>query len=66
MISDLFTGKWKQLKGNIKTRWGKLTDDEIDQVEGEMEKMIGLLQEKYAYTREKAEAELTEFLSENN
>ena len=66
MKADILSGKWKQLKGSIKSKWGKLTDDEIDQVQGETEKMIGLLQEKYAYNKEKAEAELAEFLSQNS
>jgi uncharacterized protein YjbJ (UPF0337 family) len=66
MAADILSGKWKQLKGSVKTQWGKLIDDEIDQVEGNMEKMIGLLQEKYAYTKEKAEAELAAFLSQNS
>lgn len=66
MIADILSGKWKQLKGSIKAKWGKLTDDEIDQVEGKMEKLVGLLQEKYAYTKEKAEAEISEFISQNS
>ena len=66
MVSNIFAGKWKQLKGEVKAKWGKLTDDEIDQIEGNSEKLIGKLQEKYSITKEKAEAELSEFLSDNS
>ncbi|MCK6628661.1 MAG: CsbD family protein [Anaerolineae bacterium] len=62
MNQDIFTGMWKQIKGEIKTQWGKLTDDELDQVEGQYDKMIGKLQEKYGYTRQEAEDEMGEFL----
>lgn len=62
MNSDIFAGKWKQMKGEVKKQWGKLTNDEIDQIEGEQEKMVGLLQTKYGYTREKAERALTDFV----
>lgn len=63
MMKDVLKGKWKQLKGSVKNQWGKLTDDEIDRVEGETQKLIGLIQEKYGYTKEKAEAEVSEFLA---
>jgi uncharacterized protein YjbJ (UPF0337 family) len=65
MAKNILKGKWKQLKGTIKDQWGKLTNDEIDQVEGNTEKLIGLVQEKYGYTKEKAEAEVAEFLNQN-
>jgi uncharacterized protein YjbJ (UPF0337 family) len=57
MNNDIFEGKWKQLRGEVKVWWGKLTDDDLDKVEGNYEKLIGLLQEKYGYTREQAEEE---------
>ncbi len=50
-------GHWKQLKGTVKKKWGELTDDEIDIVEGKREDLIGQLQAKYGYTKEKAEEE---------
>lgn len=62
MNKDIFAGKWKQFKGEIQNQWGKLTNDEIDQIEGNQEKMVGLLQEKYGYERERAERELEEFV----
>jgi uncharacterized protein YjbJ (UPF0337 family) len=44
MNHDVFAGWWKQARGQAKTWWGKLTDDELDQIEGESEKLVGLLQ----------------------
>ncbi len=57
MNNDVFEGKWKQIRGKAKVWWGKLTDDDLDKVEGNYEKLVGLLQEKYGYTREEAEEE---------
>ena len=56
---DIIQGKWKQLKGSVKEKWGDLTDDDIQQMEGRRDKMAGKLQEKYGWTKEDAERELT-------
>jgi len=66
VASDILKGKWKQLKGSIKERWGELTNDDVDKVEGESQRLIGLLQEKYGYAKEKAEAEVAEFMEEHS
>ncbi|HEV2122516.1 MAG TPA: CsbD family protein [Chloroflexota bacterium] len=58
MNQDVFAGKWKQAKGKVKQWWGDLTDDEIDRIEGRQEELIGLLQERYGWSREEAQAEL--------
>jgi uncharacterized protein YjbJ (UPF0337 family) len=58
MNQDQFAGWWKQMKGQAKQWWGQLTDDELDQVEGSQEKLAGLLQRKYGYTKERAEQEI--------
>jgi uncharacterized protein YjbJ (UPF0337 family) len=58
MNNDIFEGKWKQIRGQAKGWWGKLTDDDLDKVNGKVDQMIGLLQEKYGYTRQQAEEEL--------
>ncbi|HXG05225.1 MAG TPA: CsbD family protein [Candidatus Binatia bacterium] len=58
MNQDVFAGKWKQLKGRAREWWGQLTDDEIDQVQGNAERLAGLLQERYGYSREEAEREI--------
>jgi uncharacterized protein YjbJ (UPF0337 family) len=54
MNNDIFEGKWKQMRGQAKVWWGKLTDDDLEKVGGNLDKLIGLLQEKYGYTRQQA------------
>lgn len=62
-LSNLFKSQWNQLRGKAKEKWGKLTDDDLDMVEGKVEQLIGVVQEKYEMTRAKAEAEVNEFLT---
>lgn len=62
MNSNVLSGKWKQLKGQVREQWGKLTDDELDQISGKSDQLIGKIQEKYGYSREKAEQEVEDFL----
>jgi uncharacterized protein YjbJ (UPF0337 family) len=50
------------MKGRVKEQWGKITDDELDRAEGKADQMIGLLQQRYGCTREKAEEEYNRFL----
>jgi uncharacterized protein YjbJ (UPF0337 family) len=57
MNQDILAGKWKRMRGELKTWWGKLTDDDIDRIGGQKDKLIGLLQERYGYSREQAEQE---------
>jgi uncharacterized protein YjbJ (UPF0337 family) len=64
MNNDIFEGKWKQIQGQTKEWWGKLTDDDLERVEGKYEQFVGLLQEKYGYTREHAEEEINRRLAE--
>ena len=61
MNSDQFEGKWKQLKGSLKQRWAKLTDDDITALSGKKDELVGRLQERYGITREQAEREADEF-----
>jgi len=61
MNSDQLKGGWKQLKGEAKLRWGKLTDDDLDVIDGEREKLVGKLQERHGLAREEAEKEVDEF-----
>lgn len=61
MNADTLKGQWHQVKGEIKTQWGKLTDDDLDQINGQSEKLIGKLQERYGYARDRAERELNDF-----
>lgn len=63
MNSDVLKGNWNQIKGNIKSEWGKLTDDDLTQAEGEYDKLVGKLQERYGYERARAEREVDNFLN---
>jgi uncharacterized protein YjbJ (UPF0337 family) len=63
MNSDVFVGKWKQVRGEAKVWWGKLTDDDLDKVAGRFEMFIGLLQEKYGYSRAQAEQEIEQHVN---
>ncbi|HEV8122297.1 MAG TPA: CsbD family protein [Candidatus Polarisedimenticolia bacterium] len=55
---DVFKGKWKQIRGQAKVWWGKLTDDDLNQVDGNVDKLVGRLQERYGYAKEDAEKEV--------
>jgi uncharacterized protein YjbJ (UPF0337 family) len=60
---DIMKGKWNQLKGEARKQWGQLTDDELDQIAGERDKLVGKLQEHYGWTRERAEREAEDFFN---
>jgi len=66
MNTDIAAGKWKQMKGEVKRQWGKLTDDEIDQIDGNSEKLLGIVQERYGKSRDEAEREVREWRKVNN
>ena len=54
-------GDWTALKGQIKEKWGKLTDDDLKVIEGKRDQLAGKLQQRYGYAKEQAEKELKEF-----
>jgi uncharacterized protein YjbJ (UPF0337 family) len=58
MNQDVIAGKWKQMRGEMKQWWGKLTDDDLDRVDGAMDKLAGALQERYGWERDRAEREI--------
>ena len=64
MNKDILEGKWKQMRGNAKTWWGKLTDDDLDRAAGKYDVLAGLLQEKYGYTRQRAEEDIDKRVAE--
>lgn len=59
---DQIGAKWKQLKGSVKQEWGKLTDDDLDYIDGTRDRLIGRLQEKYGISRDAAERRAEEWL----
>jgi uncharacterized protein YjbJ (UPF0337 family) len=63
MNEDIFEGKWKETRGQVKEWWGKLTDDDLEQAGGNAEQIVGLLQQKYGYTRQRAEEEINKHVA---
>ena len=66
MADDRVAGAWHQLKGKVKEQWGKLTDDDLKQLEGHAEQLAGKLQERYGLARAEAERQAKEFRNRMN
>src|SRR5438128_2447582 len=64
MNTDIFEGRWRQLRGELRSWWGRLSDDDIENIAGQKDKLLGRLQEKYGYTREEARREVDRRLKE--
>lgn len=62
---DALKGQWKQQVGAAKIAWGKLTEDELLRLEGHQEKLAGLVQERYAVTRDEADKQVKNFFEKN-
>ncbi|HKW16453.1 MAG TPA: CsbD family protein [Terriglobales bacterium] len=58
---DQLKGKWKQMSGDAKTRWGKLTDDDLKVIGGERDKLVGHIQERYGIQKEQAQREVDDW-----
>ncbi len=58
MNRDQLKGKWKQFTGDAKSKWGKLTDDDLTRAEGDTQKLVGIVQERYGIAREEAEKQV--------
>lgn len=58
MNKDIFKGKWHEIKGKVKSKWGKLTDNELKEIEGNNEALYGYLQKHYGYSKEEAKREI--------
>jgi uncharacterized protein YjbJ (UPF0337 family) len=59
---DQVQGKWKQYKGQAKEKWGKLTDDDLDVVDGKRQQLVGRIQERYGIAKDAAEQQADEFV----
>ena len=59
---DQVAGNWKQFQGKVKENWGKLTDDDVNVIEGRRDQLVGKVQEKYGIAREEAERQVADFL----
>lgn len=66
MNNDTLKGKWKQVRGSAKEKWGKLTDDDLDVIDGQREQLVGKVQERYGKGREEAEREVDQFMNDSN
>ena len=64
MNEDVFSGKWREMRGTLRSWWGRLSDDDFERIGGEKDKLIGAVQEKYGQTREQAEREVERRFSE--
>ena len=61
MNRDQLEGKWRELKGEVKRQWGKLTDDDFTELDGTKDKLVGKIQQRYGYAREQAAREVDDF-----
>ncbi|MFS2224105.1 CsbD family protein [Pantoea sp. B65] len=66
MNSDQASGNWKQFKGKVKEKWGKLTDDDMTVIEGKRDQLVGKIQERYGYAKDQAEKEVKEWETHNS
>ena len=62
MNEDTLKGQWTQLKGKIREQWGKLTNDDVDQIQGEAEQLIGRVQERYGVAKDEARRQVNDWL----
>lgn len=66
MNQDQLEGKWKQMKGHAKEKWGKLTDDDLDEIQGKQQILVGKIQERYGHDREAARKAVDGWLEEQD
>jgi uncharacterized protein YjbJ (UPF0337 family) len=58
---DIAKGQWKQFRGQVKEQWGKLTDDDLDQIEGKRDQLLGAVQKRYGIAKDEAEGQINKF-----
>ena len=63
---DIVSGNWKEWRGKVQEKWGKLTDDDLTVIQGKRTQLSGALQQKYGWAKERAEKELDEFVQSLN
>ena len=61
MNSDTLKGDWKKLQGQVKEKWGKLTNDHLDVIEGKKEQLVGHIQKEYGISKEEAQKQVDDF-----
>jgi len=63
---DVLQGKWKQIRGRVREQWAQIADHDLDKIMGKREQLVGLVQEKYGYTKQKADQDVDHFLKKMN
>ncbi len=63
MNSDRIEVNWKEMKGKVQQKWGKLTNDDLDVIDGRREELVGKIQQEYGKTRDEAEKEVDEYFN---
>lgn len=66
MNDHVFKGKWKQIKGEVQREWGKLTENDLDMIEGEVTRLHGVIQEKYGHSADEVKEKVNSFLESLN
>ena len=66
MNEDVLKGQWLQLKGKVREKWGKLTNDDLDQIQGRTQQLVGRIQERYGIARGEAERQVKEWEVESS
>lgn len=66
MNTDIIAGKWEQVKGHVKEKWGKLTDQDLTTIGGKKDQLAGKLREHYGYSKDEAEKEINKFLKDRS
>ena len=61
MNKDQAKGAWTKMKGRVREKWGELTDDDLDRIQGKYEQLVGALQQRYGWEKEKAQKEVDEW-----
>ena len=59
---DIMVGRWEQIKGRVKQRWGRLTDDQLNRISGYHDELVGVITERYGYTHERARKNVDDFI----
>ncbi|WP_295317401.1 CsbD family protein [Roseobacter sp.] len=63
MNFDVIKGNWNQMRGEVQSEWGKLTDDEVAETEGDARQLLGLIQERYGLAKDEAERQMNDFIA---
>ncbi|MGC1456451.1 MAG: CsbD family protein, partial [Nitrospirota bacterium] len=63
MNDDILKGKWNEIRGGVKAKWGKLTADDLTEISGNQKKLLGILQKRYGYAKEDVERQYRDFMN---